>query len=331
MNLMGYHGGVIAGAVIIGIYVLIGGYAAVCWTDLIQGLLMSAVMVAFPLVALGKAGGLGPVGDALSSAGIGTFWIGSQGLSWAALGFALGQLGIGIGYPGMPHSIIRFVTVRDEKAARNAAIIGVVWGALVLFGAPTLGIIGRALLPELADPEHVLPAFTAKFFHPVVSGVILAAVTAAIMSTADSQLMMAATAVIHDLYYPLVGGRGDAGAPRGQVAKTRAVIGVLSLVALGIALIEPRVIYTFVLFAWGALGASFTPVILLSLHWRRLSWQGALASFILGPLTIVVWKVSGLSTHLYELFPGAVVATVAAVLVSLATPSAPSSGTKKAA
>jgi len=318
MHLMGYHLGVIAGAVIIGIYVLIGGYAAVCWTDLVQGLLMAAVMVVFPVIAVAKAGGLGAVEETLAAAKLDTIWVGAEGPTWAALGFALGQLGIGLGYPGMPHSIIRFVTVRDEKAARNAAIIGVGWGALVLFGAVTLGLVGRTLVPGLADPEHILPAFTARFFHPVVGGLILAAVSAAIMSTADSQLMMAATAVIHDLFYPLLKREPPKG--RIMVVQIRVIIGVLALTAMGLALVEPKVIYTFVLFAWGALGAAFTPVILLSLHWRRLSWQGALAAFILGPLTIIVWKVSGLSTHLYELFPGAIVATVGAVVVSRLAP-----------
>jgi sodium/proline symporter len=318
MKLMGYHGGVIIGAAVIGIYVLIGGYAAVCWTDMIQGILMTVVLVAFPLVALGHAGGLEGVNAALAKAGTGSLWVGGQGLSWAAAGFALGQMGIGVGYPGMPHVIIRFITVRDDRAARKAAVISVVVVSLMLFGAATLGVVGRALVPELSDPEHILPTFTARFFHPAIGGVILAAVTAAIMSTADSQLMMAATAVLHDLYYPLVQRQAPEG--RSMVIQTRAVIGALSLLALGVALIEPQVIYTFVLFAWGALGASFTPVILLSLHWRRLNWQGALACLILGPLTIIAWKLAGLSTHLYELFPGAIVATAAAVVVSLATP-----------
>jgi sodium/proline symporter len=320
MDLMGYQGGVIAGAIIIGIYVLIGGYAAVCWTDMLQGILMALVMIAFPLVALTKAGGLGQVSQQLPAENL-SIWAGGQGLTWAAMGFALGQFGIGIGYPGMPHSIIRFITVKDEREARNAAIIGVVWGGLVLFGAVSLGVVGRALMPKLADPEHILPAFTAAHFHPVISGVILAAISAAIMSTADSQLMMAATAVIHDLYGTL---RGKTTAERTRVIQTRVVIGILSVIALSLAMVQPRVIYTFVLFAWGALGASFTPVILLSLHWKRLNWQGALAAFISGPATIIVWKlIPGFSEALYELFPGAIVATVAAVVVTRVTENKP--------
>jgi Na+/proline symporter len=209
--------------------------------------------------------------------------------------------------------------VRDDKAARNAAIIGLCWGALVLFGAVSLGIVGRTLLPGLEDPEHILPAFTAAHFHPVISGFILAAVTAAIMSTADSQLMMAATAVIHD-FWRTVRGRISESGTRATMIKTRLVIGALSLVAMGSALPRPQVIYTFVLFAWGALGSSFTPVILLSLHWKRFSWQGALAAFIAGPATILIWKWGlELSPRLYELIPAALVSTLAAVIVTLAT------------
>lgn len=316
MGLMSYQQGVVLAAVIIGIYVLIGGYAAVCWTDALQGLLMMVVMVALPVLALVKAGGWGPVLEGLGPE-LGSFWVGGQGLNSAALGFAISQLGIGLGYPGMPHSIIRFVTVRDHRAAKNAAAIQVVWSVLVLTGSVTLGVAGRVLLPELSDPEHILPALAATHLHPVLGGVILAAVTAAIMSTADSQLMMSATALVHDLWRPLFGGRGVTG--RGLVIRTRVVIMLTSMAAMGMALLKPRVIYTFVLFAWGALGAAFTPVILLSLHWKRLSWQGALASFLLGPVTVVIWKLAGLSETLYELIPAALISTVAAVLVSRAT------------
>ncbi len=317
MELMSYESGVVVGAVIIGIYVLIGGYAAVCWTDMLQGLLMAGVMVIFPFIALNQAGGLGPVLQVMEQHKL-SFWAGGQGLSWAAMGFALGQLGIGIGYPGMPHSIIRFITVRDDRAAKNAAVISAVWGVLVVFGAVSLGVIGRVLMPDLSDPEHILPAFTATYLHPVIGGVTLAAVTAAIMSTADSQLMMAATAAIHDLWHPLR--RSTHVNDAAMKVQTRLIIAVFTVIAMGFALIEPQVIYTFVLFAWGALGSSFTPVILLSLHWKRLTWQGALASFIVGPLVVVTWRlVPGLSEFLYELFPGAILSTLAAIWISRIT------------
>ncbi len=318
MGLLDYRTGVAVGAGIIGIYVLLGGYAAVCYTDMVQGILMAAVMVIFPILALFKAGGVGPVWEALSQNNITSFCSGGQGLTWAAIGFAVGQIGIGIGYPGMPHSIIRWVTVKDDKEARSAAIISVGYGLLVLFGAVTLGMVGRALLPDLADPEKILPAFTAQFFHPVIGGVILAAISAAIMSTADSQLIMAATSAVHDLWYTII--KKDRPDERTMVIQTRVVVGVLAAIAMGLALIEPQVIYTFVLFAWGALGASFTPVTLLTLHWKRLTWQGATASFITGPVTVIVWKlIPGASDFLYEMIPACAVSTVAAVIVSKMT------------
>jgi len=130
---------------------------------------------------------------------------------------------------------------------------------------------------------------------------------------------MSATSVVHDLWLTL---RTQSAAVDGkaQVRLTRVIIAVLSLIAMGLALLQPRVIYTFVLFAWGALGAAFTPVILLTLHWKRLTWQGALASLILGPSMVVVWKlVPGLSEALYELVPAAIVSTLAAVVVSRMT------------
>jgi sodium/proline symporter len=323
-RLLGYRGGVVLGALVIGVYVLIGGYAAVCWTDLIQGLLLMSVLVIFPIYALARAGGLGRVIRVLRANRLTSIWSGGRGPTWEAAGYAVGGLGIGLGYPGMPHSIIRFVTVRDDRAARDAALITVGWGFLVLFGSVSLGIIGRVLMPGLKDPEHVLAAFTAQYFHPVVGGIILAAVSAAIMSTADSQLIMASTSAIHDLWYKLLR-RTPPDSERGMVVQTRMVIGVLAAVAMGLALIEPQVIDTFVLFAWGALGASFTPVILLTLHWKRLTWQGALACFIVGPAVVVFWKLMpGWSEALYELIPGCIASTLAAVVVSLVTSRAPS-------
>ena len=196
---------------------------------------------------------------------------------------------------------------------------------MVLFGSATLGIIGRMLIPGLEDPEHILPRFTATFFHPVVAGIVLSAITAAIMSTADSQLMISATAAIHDLWYRLRG--KEPHSERRMIVETRAVIGVMALIALLIALRKPQVIYTFVLFAWGALGAAFTPVILLCLYWDRFNRWGALASFVVGPLTVLIWKlVPGLSEGLYELIPAFVLSTAAAVVTTLFTEKRESAG-----
>lgn len=332
MKLLTYQQGVLVGAVIIGIYVLIGGYAAVCWTDLIQGLLMLAVLIVFPLYALYLAGGFGPVTSALREVKSNYVFVGGQGPTWSAIAFALTYFGFGLGYPGMPHAIIRFITVRDEKAAGHAALIAASYGTLVLFGSASLGIIGRALIPwtghlnpasavatAIADPEKILPAFTAAYFSPLLGGVILAAVSAAIMSTADSQLMLAASSLVHDLWHQVLRA-GQEVDGKTMTRRTRALIGVLTVVALSISLLEARVIDTLVLFAWGCLGSAFSPVVMLALYWKRFNWQGAAASFVVGPTVIVVWELAGLSANLHGLIPGTALSVIAAVVVALETP-----------
>ncbi|MCK5795991.1 MAG: sodium/proline symporter [Deltaproteobacteria bacterium] len=322
MNLLSYQTGVWMGALIIGIYVLVGGYAAVCWTDLIQGLLMLAVLVAFPVYALVLAGGFSGIGAKLAEANLMHVWVGGQGMTWSAVGFALTYVGFGLGYPGMPHSVIRFITIRDDHEAKAAAKISAVYGTLALFGSASLGIAGRALFsPSLVtDPEKILPAFTATHFPPVISGMILAAVSAAIMSTADSQLMLAASSLTHDLWYRVL--RRRPVSEKSMTWLTRGIIAALTLVGLFMALAKARVIDTLVLFAWGCLGAAFSPVIVLALYWKRFNWAGAVASFIVGPVVIVVWQVAGLSKDLHGLIPGTALSFLAAIVVTLMTPSA---------
>jgi sodium/proline symporter len=326
MDLLGegtpYEVGVLIGAGIVTLYMFMGGYAAVCWTDTVQGILMFLVMLGLPILALVEVGGFSGISEVLGPLGL-LSMSGAEGLSWAALGFIVGQLGIGLGYPGMPHMIVRYITVRDDVEARRAAYISVVWSVVVLFGSTTLGITVRALYPELAvtDKEAealVLPHFCRMHLHPLLTGVVLSAVTAAIMSTADSQLMYAATSLVNDLWLKVR--KGPPPSEKTLVWTTRFAVLGLALVAMGFALFNIPLIYTFVLFAWGGLGSAFGPVIILSLYWRGLTRWGALASFILGPLTVVVWHyIPTLSTAVYELIPGFAVSFVAAVVVSLLT------------
>ena len=325
-----YWAGVVVGAGGVGLYVLIGGYAAVCWTDTIQGFLMAIVMVGLPAYAVIEAGGFGGITGALAGTDLVT-WTTVDGVAFAGLGFAVSQLAIGLGYPGMPHVVVRYITVRDDRAAVQAGWITVGWSVLVLVGSPLLGLAGRALFPEVADfnpdcaflatepqkcAEQFLPFFAREFLHPVLGGIVLAAVTAAIMSTADSQLMYAATALVNDVWLRL---RPAAAQLEGRrlIIITRAVVIGLSLVAMGTALLKLQLIYTFVLFAWGALGAAFSPVVLLALYWRGLTRTGALACMIIGPVVVILWKI--LELPVYELIPGVVAGTVAAVVGSLLT------------
>lgn len=326
MELLGpetpYWLGVVVGAVIIGLYIVLGGYAAVCWTDTVQGILMFGVMLGLPILAVVKAGGPAGIVETLGPTGLLSL-TGAETAGWAAAGFVVGQLGISLGYPGMPHMIVRYMTVRDDKAARNAAWISIVWASVVLFGSTLLGLAVRAIAPELADTQkeaeqRVIPFICRESLPPLLTGVVLSGVTAAIMSTADSQLMYAATSLVNDFWLKL-GKRKDVD-PAVLVRWTRIVLVAMTLIAMAVALVKIRLIYTFVLFAWGALGAAFTPIVVLSLYWKGLTRQGALASLIVGPVVVVVWHVvPPLADVVYELIPAFGLSLVAAVVVSLIT------------
>jgi len=317
-----YWLGVVIGAVIIALYMVMGGYAAVCWTDTVQGFLMFLVMLTLPVLAVVKADGFSGIAEVLGPLGL-LHLDGPEGVSWAVVGFMVGQLGIAIGYPGMPHMIVRYITVADDRSARQAAWISIGWGAVVLFGSVTIGLAVRAIAPELATDHKaaeqlVIPFVCREYLPPLLTGIVLSAVTAAIMSTADSQLMYAATSFVNDFWLKLSGDKEVD--PKRLIRITRIILFAMTGVALGVALMKVRLIYTFVLFAWGALGSAFTPIILLSLYWKRLTKWGALASLFTGPAVIFYWYPHPtLHDAVYELIPAAALSTVAAVVVSLLT------------
>ncbi|OGQ79669.1 MAG: hypothetical protein A2289_17615 [Deltaproteobacteria bacterium RIFOXYA12_FULL_58_15] len=319
---MRYFYGVLVGALIVGVYISFGGYAAVCWTDTLQGTLMFVVMLSLPILALVKAGGPSGVAETLEPLGLLSI-SGAETAGWAAAGFIIGQLGIGLGYPGMPHMLVRYITVVNDVEAKRSAWISVVWSLVVLFGSAILGIATRALYPHLAESQKlaealVLPHFCHEHLHPIFTGVVISSVTAAIMSTADSQLMYAATSFINDFWLKLTG--GTTAMVSRLVALTRLAVIVMTLIAMAVAFAEVRLIYTFVLLAWGALGAAFAPIIILSLYWKRLTRWGALASLITGPAVVLIWhNVDILQRNLYELVPAFVVSFIATVVVSLVT------------
>lgn len=343
MEVMGpgtsYQTAVLVGAAVLGVYIFLGGYAAVCWTDSVQGVLMLVVMVALPAYALHLGGGPAEVLASLEAQA--SLHTNVSLLGWGAGGFFFSQMAIGMGYPGMPHMVIRYITVKDEREARRAAVISVAWGAIALTGSALLGVISRGLYPldaagcsaagmcapTLKAAESILSFFALTNLHPALAGLVLAAISAAIMSTADSQLMYAATALVNDFFLHFTSRKLS---KRQLVWLTRGAIVAITAVAAAVAMQEIKVIYTFVLFAWGALGSAFTPLVLLSLYWKGLNRWGALASMLAGPATVIIWHLESVKAAVgtveptlysgaFELIPGCVVSTLAAVVVSLAT------------
>jgi len=271
---------VLIGAGVIVFYTLLGGFWAVSVTDTVQGLVMAGTAAFLPLVALVAVGGPGQMIEGLA----GLRGDGAQPpvAGIAGLGFVLGTLGIGLGYPGQPHVVNRFMALRDEQALRRARVIAIAWAVVIYSGMLLLGLAGRVLYFGLVESEQILFEVANRLISPVAAGVMIAAVLSAIMSTADSQLLVAASSVTHDLP-----GAGRPG--RRTLARSRWVVAALSAVAVALAVAVPDTIFSRVLFAWHAIGSAFGPPLVLVLMGVRLSGQGLFRAMLAGfSLTVVL-------------------------------------------
>jgi Na+/proline symporter len=262
------------GAAVVLLYTLLGGFWAVSVTDTLQGLVMALTALVLPIAAVAAAGGPSMVLAAMASQGQAA---GPPVAGIAGLGFVLGTLGIGLGYPGQPHVVNRFMALRDPRALRDARVIALSWAVVIYAGMLTTGFAARALFGGLPGHEQVLFEVANQLFAPVVAGVMIAAVLSAIMSTADSQLLVAGSSVSHDL--PRRG--------RGSLAMSRLVVALISALAVAVALLLPQTIFARVLFAWTALGAAFGPPLLVKLAGREVPPERVFAAMAVGFLGTV--------------------------------------------
>lgn len=277
------------GAGVILLYTLLGGFWAVSVTDTLQGLLMAAAALFLPVVALAHVGGFGDLMQGLrAAAGPGgvTFTRGYPGI--LGLAFVLGTLGIGLGYPGQPHVVNRFMALRDGVALRRGRVIAIGWAVVIYAGMLLLGLSARVLWSEVPDGEQVFFHAANTMLPPVLAGIMVAAVLSAIMSTADSQLLVAASSVSIDLR----GARGGAEAEQVHpgLLRIRVVVLAVSVLAVAIAIMAPATIFSRVLFAWHALGSAFGPVLILRLKGYELDGRAVLSSIVAGfGLTVVFY------------------------------------------
>jgi len=298
-------------AVIIIAYTFLGGFSAVCWTDFFQGLLMLGALLIAPIFALaiinnqGSAVTMGQLPD--------NYW--NLFTNWKDV---LSGLGWGLGYFGMPHIIIRFMSLRSDKDLKKSAKIGITWTLLILTFSVASGIIGHLLLGEIDDSSVVFITMVRKIFPALISGLLLSALLAAAMSTADSQLLASASAFASDVYKPVI--RKDKATDKEMLWAGRIVVLAISLIAVLIAS-DPGsgTIMGLVENAWGVFGAAFGPAILLSLFWRRFNFQGAVAGILTGAVVDILWLAFLKDFGLYEIIPGFLASLVVAVVVSLAT------------
>ena len=296
-------------AIIIVSYTFLGGFSAVCWTDFFQGMLMLAALLIAPIFALV----LVEAGEGVSTLNQvgGEYW--RLFTDWKDVASGLGW---GLGYFGMPHIIIRFMSVRSDRDIRKSASIGITWTVLILLFAVASALVGRMYLGEIQDSSTVFIQMVRRIFPPVISGILLSAILAASMSTADSQLLSSASAFASDVYKPIL--RKGKAADEEMFWIGRLVVLIVALVALLIATDpDSGTIMDLVENAWGVFGAAFGPAILLSLFWRRLTFGGAVAGIVVGAAVDILWLIFLGSFGLYEIIPGFLCGLVSAVVVSL--------------
>jgi len=321
------------GVLVVVSYTFLGGFLAVVWTDFIQGSLMLLALIVVPIVAITQIGGWNEAVQAVGSInpdhlsmvkGVGAIAIISS-IAW------------GLGYFGQPHIIVRFMALKSPKDVPTARFIGTTWMILGLYGAIFTGFAGLAYVASqdasvfnavgigvvneggvqmLDDPEKIFIAFSQVLFHPVVAGLLLAAILSAIMSTIDSQLLVSSSAVAEDFYKAIF--RREA-SDKELVWVGRIATIAIALIAAIIAINPESTVLELVSYAWAGFGAAFGPIIILSLFWKRITRNGALAGIIVGAVTVIIWGdfLSGGIFDLYEILPGFVLNLIVTIIVSL--------------
>ena len=316
------------GTIIIVLYTFLGGYKAVCWTDMIQGLLMMSALIIVPLVMLSNLGGYEAAISIVQEIKPQNLSMG-EGVSLLAI---ISALAWGLGYFGQPHILVRFMSIRSTKEIPTATIVGISWMVISLIGACFIGILGIAYVHKfnltLQDPEKIFIVMSQLLFNPWIAGILLSAILAAIMSTASSQLLVSSSTLAEDFYRRIF--KQDASS---QMVMRLGRIGVLlvALIAFLISTDKNSSVLSIVAYAWAGFGASFGSVMLFSLFWSKMTRMGAIAGMVTGAVVVVAWKnylAGALNFPIYEIVPGFVCASLVIIIVSLMTKVRP--GTQKA-
>lgn len=294
--------GLLLTAAIILFYTIVGGFLAVSITDTIQGVIMIIALLVLPFIAIIQLGGFGVF---FSKAAALEVEGGGFSNAFALGGGALvGFLGIGLGSVGNPHIIARYMSISNYKKFKLTAIVGTISNILMATGAIFTGMVGRVYFPEisslpLADPENLYPTLASQHLHPVMFGVVIASIFAAIMSTADSQLLVAASALVRDVYEKMLH-KGREISQKRLVMMSRLFVLLLVIVSLFLALAAEELVFWLVLFAWAGLGAAFGPASLLALFWKNITRNGAIAGILSGAMVVIIWNRSDMIAHIFE-------------------------------
>lgn len=313
---MDYMWGIWLTAGVVIVYTLFGGFLAVSWTDFVQGTIMFLALVLVPIVVITQTGGISATFGEIRSIDP-TLLDAFKGTSVIGI---LSLLAWGLGYFGQPHIIVRFMAITSVKEMKSARRIGMGWMIFSIVGAMFTGLIGIAYFHKehmtLDNPETVFIVLAKILFHPLITGFLLAAIMAAIMSTISSQLLVTASALTEDFYRAFF--RRSASDKELVLVGRLSLLGV-ALIALYLAFNPNETILNLVGYAWAGFGSAFGPVVLLSLYWKRMNKWGALAGMLTGAATVIIWSNIEAVKEIYEMIPGFIVGTIAVIVVSLLT------------
>ena len=329
--------GMIVAAAVILVYTLLGGFNAVCWTDFFQGLIMLAALMIVPIIALIVVQPNTIAGGIIEQTPNYYNFLSSGKFDWKSISDILSGLGWGLGYFGMPHILVRYMSIRSEKEMKKSKIIGIAWFILIVAMATLVGIVGRELFgniyleggAEAGKQDTVFIKMVRSVFGfgglAIVGGLMLSAIVAAAMSTADSQLLASSSSFASDIYKTAIKKNAS---DREMLWVGRITVAVVLVIALFIAL-NPASggIMDLVGSAWAIFGAAFGPTMILALFWRRFNYKGAVSSIITGFIVSVFWMFAFnkgdaswiYPTNLYELVPGFVIGIIVAIVVTLLT------------
>lgn len=311
-----YSTAVLMGAFVVVFYTLTGGFMAVCWTDFIQGVMMFFAITMVPAVAMMAVGGVPETFTAIELTNP-TFFSPFTNPDGSDLGFIafISLMAWGLGYFGQPHILVRFMAISSADELKRSKYIAIIWYCISMVAAVLVGMVGKIYLTtplDGPDVEKVLLVMTHELFSPFAGGLILSAVLAAIMSTASSQLLVAASAFAQDFYRTVI--NKDA-SQENLVWVSRTAVFIISAMSITLAMNPDSFILEMVAYAWAGFAAAFGPIVLMSLFWRRTTRNGAVAGIVVGGLTVLIWKQLALF-GLYEIVPGFIFSLIAIYVVS---------------
>ena len=283
--LVDYHLGIFIGLAITLLYTLLGGLAAIAWSDFFQGIFLLFTIILVPIYGIFQLGGITSTIAILQQQSINYLSIFPENKN--VLSTFFGITGWGIGYFGQPHILINFMSIDNPEKISKAKIVGMAWQILALTAAVFVGLVGKAFIsPQLINHELVFVVMVKTMFHPFIAGIILCAILAATISTINTQALVSASLIANDLYYPFINNKGT---EKDKLQFTRLSLLIIPFMALLLSFYTNTTVLSLVLYAWSGLGSSFGPLVILSLYSNFVTQWGAIAGLLGGGITAMIW------------------------------------------